>query len=234
MQPSSVQSHHHSYVQSKQDISSQHGLDQQLQKWKDSCPSWLQHTKDTWINHARTSAPSSQRRNQRILATVLLAPAITNGKQTHFVYAAVLDIPIETGQIYTDQTGNFPNVLQWGNKYLMVLYDYDSNSILVEPLRNCTDAQMITAYDRLVEWLTWAGLKLRLQRLDNDASKALKKQIAQHEIKHQMVPLHVHHANAAERAIRTFKNHFIAGLCTIDTKFHWINGINYWNKVKCL
>jgi hypothetical protein len=45
----------------------------------------------------------------------------------------------------------------------MVLYDYDSNSILVEPLRNRTDAQMIAAYDRLVERLTRAGLKPRLQ-----------------------------------------------------------------------
>jgi hypothetical protein len=86
--------------------------------------------------------------------TVPPSPAITDGKQTHFVYAAVLDILIETGRIYTDQTGNFPNVSQRGNKYLMVLYDYDSNSILVGPLRNRTDAQMIAAYDRLVERLT--------------------------------------------------------------------------------
>jgi hypothetical protein len=63
--------------------------------------------------------------------------------------------------------------------------------------------------------------------LDNDASKALKKRIAQHEIKHQMVPPHVHCANAAERAIRTFKNHFIAGLCTTDTKFP----LNQWDQL---
>jgi hypothetical protein len=42
--------------------------------------------------------------------TIPLAPAIIDEKQTRFVYAAVLDIPIETGRIYTDQTGNFPNV----------------------------------------------------------------------------------------------------------------------------
>jgi hypothetical protein len=35
----------------------------------------------------------------------------------------------------------------------------------------------------------------------------------------QLVPPHVHRRNAAERAIRTFKNHFIAGLCSTDKDF---------------
>ena len=32
----------------------------------------------------------------------------------------------------------------------------------------------------------------------------------------QLVPPGMHRRNAAERAIRTFKNHFIAGLCSVD------------------
>ena len=35
----------------------------------------------------------------------------------------------------------------------------------------------------------------------------------------QLVPPAVHRRNAAERAIRTFKNHFIAGLCSVDKDF---------------
>jgi len=35
----------------------------------------------------------------------------------------------------------------------------------------------------------------------------------------QLVPPHVHCCNAAEQAIRTFKNHFIAGLCSVDKDF---------------
>ena len=31
-----------------------------------------------------------------------------------------------------------------------------------------------------------------------------------------MVPPHMHQRNAAERSVRTFKNHFIAALCTED------------------
>ena len=41
-----------------------------------------------------------------------------------------------TGKIYTDQTGRFPVTSSKGSKYLMVLYDYDSNAILSEPLKS--------------------------------------------------------------------------------------------------
>ena len=36
------------------------------------------------------------------------------------------------------------------------------------------------------------------------------------DIDFQLVPPGIHRRNAAERAIRTFKNHFIAGLCSVD------------------
>ena len=46
-------------------------------------------------------------------------------------------------------------------------------------------------------------------------------------IDYQKVPPHVHRRNAAKRAIRTFKNHFIAGLCSLDKKFP----IHLWDKL---
>jgi hypothetical protein len=36
------------------------------------------------------------------------------------------------------------------------------------------------------------------------------------DIDFQLAPPHLHRRNAAERAIRTFNNHFIAGLCSTD------------------
>jgi hypothetical protein len=38
-------------------------------------------------------------------------------------------------------------------------------------------------------------------------------------IDYQLVPPGVHRRNAAERAICTFKNHLIAGLCSVDKHF---------------
>jgi hypothetical protein len=61
-------------------------------------------------------------------------PDIDHGVKTQFVYAATID----AGQIYTDQTGRFPVVLSKGNKYIMILYDYDSNAILAQPIKDRT------------------------------------------------------------------------------------------------
>ena len=39
------------------------------------------------------------------------------------------------------------------------------------------------------------------------------------EVDFQLTPPHIHRRNAAERAIQTLKNHFIAGLCSTDRQF---------------
>ena len=67
--------------------------------------------------------------------------------------------------------------------------------------------------------LTQRGLKPRLHWLDNEASKALKTFIHKEQTEYQLTPPHIHRRNAAERAIRTFKNHFISGLCSVDKNF---------------
>ena len=64
--------------------------------------------------------------------------------------------------------------------------------------------------------LTQRGLKPQLHWLDNEASKALKTFITKEQTQYQP---HIHRRNAAERAIRTFKNHFISGLCSVDKNF---------------
>jgi hypothetical protein len=57
---------------------------------------------------------------------IITEPDLDQGIKTQYVYAATID----AGQIYTDQTGQFPVVSVKGNKYIMILYDYDSNAIL--------------------------------------------------------------------------------------------------------
>jgi hypothetical protein len=63
--------------------------------------------------------------------------------QTHMVFVKAIE---RTGQIYTDQTGTFPITSSKGSKYLMVLYDYDSNAILAEPLKFRSKLKMIHGY----------------------------------------------------------------------------------------
>ena len=55
--------------------------------------------------------------------------------------------------------------------------------------------------------------------LDNEVSEDLKKYFEDSDIQFKLVPPHMHHRNASERAVRTFKNRFIAALCTVDPLF---------------
>jgi hypothetical protein len=54
--------------------------------------------------------------------------------KTSCIYAATID----AGQIYTNQTGRFSVISSKGNKYIMVLYEYDDNAIFAGPIKNTT------------------------------------------------------------------------------------------------
>jgi hypothetical protein len=141
----------------------------------------------------------------------------------HYIYVTAL----ETNQIYSDLTGRFPTTSLSGNKYMLILYDYDSNSILSAPMKNRGDKEMVRAFDFLVQSLILRGLKPRLQRLYNEASLALRNYLTQQGITYQLAPSHIHQRNNAERAIQTFKNHVIAGLCSVDPNFP----LKLWDKL---
>jgi hypothetical protein len=47
----------------------------------------------------------------------------------------------------------------------------------------------------------------------------LKHFFTANDVEYQLVPPHCHHRNAAERAIRTFKEHFVAGIVSVDPTF---------------
>jgi hypothetical protein len=127
------------------------------------------------------------------------------------VYATIQDLE---GNTYTDLTGGFPKTSIRGYKYILVLYDYDGNIIQSEPMKNRSDTEAIRAYTRIHDELT-----PMFQTMDNEASKALKKNLHSKDIHFQLVATHVHGQNAAERAIQTFKNHFVAILCATDKQF---------------
>jgi hypothetical protein len=63
------------------------------------------------------------------------------------------------------------------------------------------------------------GLEPKLMKLDNEASKLFKDYLYQQDIIFQLVPPYSHRRNSAERAIRSFKYHLIAGLCSTDKSF---------------
>jgi hypothetical protein len=137
------------------------------------------------------------------------------GTKTHLVYAVAVD----QRQLYTDLTGKFPVRSSKGNSYVMVCYVYDCNYVKVIPMKFRSASEWVKAYDTIHQELTVKGFKPKLQTLDNEASAALKHFFTANDVDYQLVPPHCHRCNAAERAIQTFKEHFVTGLSSVDPTF---------------
>jgi hypothetical protein len=137
-----------------------------------------------------------------------------------------------TGKAFSDQTGKFICPSTAGNNYVFILYDYDSNTIHARAIPTRTKNQLLTAYSSIVKDLTARGFKPRLQKLDNEISDDMENFMIQQDIDFQLTPAGLHRRNLAERAIQTFKNHFISGLCSTHPDFPLV----LWDKLlnQCL
>jgi hypothetical protein len=91
------------------------------------------------LNQQRQHARSTKVKNPKV---IMAEPDLDQGIKTQYIYAAIID----AGQIYTDQTGRLPVVLSKGNKYIMILYDYDSNAILAQPIKDRTAPELLRAF----------------------------------------------------------------------------------------
>jgi hypothetical protein len=138
-----------------------------------------------------------------------------SGTKTHIVYVVLVD----QGKLYNDVTRKFPVRSSNGNWYVMVCYVFDCNYVKVVPIKSWSASEWVKSYDHIHQELTAKGFKPKLQTLDNDASTALKNFFTTNDVEYQLVPPHFHRRNAAERAIRTFKEHFVAGLSSVDPTF---------------
>ena len=115
-------------------------------------------------------------------------------------------IPFEAnGKAYHDLTGRFPHCSSRGNEYLLVHYDYDSNGILAESLKNRQSAEIKRGWKVLYDKLCKQGNAPLIYILDNEASAELKQACDKYDLAYQLVPPHIHRRNAAERAIQVFK-----------------------------
>jgi hypothetical protein len=137
-------------------------------------------------------------------------------ERTHNIFASCEPI---TGKIFSDLPGKFIVPSNRGYNYLLIVYDYDTNAILAEPMKNRTANSIVKAFETLHGILVSRGFRPKLQRLDNEAAAPLRHFLDKNGIDWQLVPPKVHRRNSAERAIRTYKKHFIACLCGADPAF---------------
>ena len=100
---------------------------------------------------------------------------------THQVVAALFENKADK-KGYFDLTGPFPYTSSRGNRYVFVLYDYDSNAILTAPLKSKTAGDIKDAWIHLHSKLHNRGVAPTTYIMDNEASKELKQAIIKYKI----------------------------------------------------
>ena len=90
------------------------------------------------------------------------------------IFAFSRSINKKDGTIYVDLTRRFPIRSLEGNITIFVLYNYLTNSILIEPMKDATDALMIKTISKQVTYLTEKCFKPVLNIIDNVASKIIR------------------------------------------------------------
>ena len=125
---------------------------------------------------------------------------------------------------YMDLTGIFPHCSASGHEYVLVRYNYYSNAILVEPLKNHQANTIADVSEKINQQFATARVQPDTYVLDNELSNTLNKSFKKYTVNYQLVPPHSYWANKAERMIQTFKDHFKDGLATVNPEFpisHW-------------
>lgn len=119
-----------------------------------------------------------------------------NIKATNLVYATVE----QTNRVYSDQTGCFLVTSLPGNKYNFVLYTYNANAILTDPLKVQIGKEIARAYEKSFLYLQARSFRPEMHWLNSEASELLKRFNNKRDVEYQLALPGCHRCNATERA----------------------------------
>ena len=150
----------------------------------------------------------------------------TPGVKHKDVYLRVFDVTKKS--MYTDQSGPFPRKSRRNNQYIMVAVELDGNYIDAEPLKTRKAKDLTEAYQKIYQrWKATGVICPNWHILDNEAPAEFKQAIRENKCRVELTPADMHRRNAAERAIQTFKGHFISVLSGVPNSFP----INQWDEL---
>jgi len=130
--------------------------------------------------------------------------------------------------MYTDQLGRFPITSAGGHKYTMVAVELDGNYIDAEPMKSRTAKELTEAYKRIyARWKATGVICPNWHVLDNEAPAEFLEAIWANRCRVEKTPADMHRRNIAERAIQTYKGHFIATLAGVLDDFP----IHQWHEL---
>ena len=93
--------------------------------------------------------------------------------KTHELCATIIPFNIKR-KGFSDLTGALPHKSSRGKFYVMVMYDYDSNEILNEPIKNRQTATILDAFLKIHKVLKARGKEPKVCIMDNECSGGLK------------------------------------------------------------
>ena len=126
---------------------------------------------------------------------------------TNLLFSAIGLADPDTGIVFTNITGQFPFTRNWGMQYMLILYAYDSSSILVGLIKLRSDSDILRANYILYDTLETTIYAPKLNTMHNDASKELKQLLQKRKTLVKLEPLHINRLNSFKHVIRTCKNH---------------------------
>ena len=80
-----------------------------------------------------------------------------------------------TGKLYSNQTGNFPITLNWGNSVVVIFYCTDDNYIKSYTIKSRHNSSLIKAQGDVYAYLRIMGYRLQLHKIDNKTSHKKRK-----------------------------------------------------------
>ena len=112
--------------------------------------------------------------------------------------------------------------------YIMVCYLHDRNTVIVRSMASRTNAFIVKAFKEVIKYFDSKGCTPILNVMDKKCFKAVEEAyISSQDVDIQLDSPRNHHVNAAEKAIVTFKEHFIAALPTLINIIH---SMQLWDK----
>ena len=122
-------------------------------------------------------------------------------------------------KLYTDENGRFPIRSQSGNKYPMIAYHCDSNTILFFPFKSRNYSHILLAYNDIMTRIKQRNQLVDLKIFDKWATAEYKATMCNiWKVEYQNFLPNIYCFNADKRAIRTFMAHFLS-IRTVIAKY---------------
>ena len=113
------------------------------------------------------------------------------------------------------QTSCSPVIPSWYRKYLLVAYAHNPNTIIIKKIKSHSIKDLLHAYTIIYQILKTRGLAPIFKKYNNEYPEAFKTFLHK-KVLFQCPTPYEHRTKPAEKAIDTFKCHFIVCLTSVN------------------